>query len=193
MAVLSNSSMAVTLLMCATLFVYFVAFVVRGGKPRVIPTIALGGAAVLIFLFREEVTRLLLFSIPVLVYVALFVVFGRTLVGGREPLIAQISRRERGGVLPPELVKYTRNVTWVWTAYFAGAAILSVLLARYSTLATWSAFANVLSWMALALLFFGEYVYRLLRFPTLPHSSPLKVMRRLLCDGLPANAPGHNK
>lgn len=188
LAVVSKSTLAVTLLLCAALLLYLAAFLRRAHKRQAVAVVFVLGTVILLLLFREHTTRYFLFSIPVLIYLGLFFVFGRTLIGGREPLIAQISRRERGGILPPELVPYTRGVTLLWTGYFAGAAVLSLILARYTALATWSTFANIVSYLILALLFFGEYFYRRIRFPEFPHSAPTKVVYRLLCDGLPNSA-----
>lgn len=188
-AVLSNNNWAIALAL-SVLFVFYLAAVLKHSpKPRPAPIISILVLAALMLVFHDVAARYVLVSIPFLIYIFLFLVFGRTLLADREPLIAQISRRERGGILPAELVAYTRNLTLVWTIYFALAAVTSVVLVRYATLATWSTFANLGNYLALALLFFGEYFYRLARFPNLPHASPIRIIRCLVRDGLPSARP----
>lgn len=185
LAVLSDNNLAITLSLCIAFVFYLTLILKHSPKPRPLPIILILSASVLILAFRDMAARYVLISIPFLINIFLFVVFGRTLLAGREPLIAQISRHERGGIMPVELVTYTRRLTLVWTAYFAGAAIASLVLARYASLATWSTFANLANYVGLAVLFVGEYVYRLARFPHLPHASPLRVIGRLVRDGMP--------
>ena len=188
-AVLSNSDLAITLAL-SVLFVFYLAAILKHSpRPRPAPIISILVLAALMLAFHDVAARYVLVSVPFLIYVFLFLVFGRTLLANQEPLIAQISRRERGGILPGELTAYTRNLTLVWTIYFAVAAVTSVVLVRYATLATWSTFANLGNYLALALLFFGEYIYRLARFPNLPHASPVRVIRAIVRDGLPSSRP----
>jgi uncharacterized membrane protein len=97
--------------------------------------------------------------------------FGRTLLPGREPLIAQVSRRVNG-TLNPEVVDYTRHVTIAWCWYFGGQVAVSLLLYVFAPLAAWSFFINVLNLPLLALMFIGEHTYRTARFPN-HHRTPI--------------------
>src|SRR5687767_3680733 len=71
-------------------------------------------------------------------------VFGRTLRGGREPLITAFARRIHGDV-PPDMEPYTRGVTAAWCLFFAIQVLLSALLLAVAPLHVWSLFVNVLS------------------------------------------------
>ena len=101
--------------------------------------------------------------------------FGRTLFGGAEPLVSQISRHITGDVRP-QIVAYTRLVTIAWCIYFALQVVISLLLYLFATLAAWSFFINVLNLPLLMLMFVGEKAYRTARFPDHPQTSILKVI-----------------
>ena len=55
------------------------------------------------------------------------IVFGRTLAQGREPLCTRFARVIHGE-LPPEVARYSRQVTVAWTVFFAGLCMLSCTL-----------------------------------------------------------------
>jgi len=124
-----------------------------------------------------------LFLPPVLINLSLLALFGRTLLPGREPLISRLSRLERGE-LPPELIVYTRRLTWIWTVSFAALALESVLLAAYTTLEVWSLFTNILNYAFIATLFVAEHVYRIIRFGKDEYVSPLRLVRNIARRGI---------
>ena len=104
--------------------------------------------------------------------------FGRTLANGSEPLITAVARRVHGS-LTPEIEAYTRRVTLAWCAFFAVQIIVSVLLLAVAPLEIWSLFANVLNLPLVALMFCGEHLYRVMRYPDHPRV-PLAVALRAL-------------
>jgi len=116
-----------------------------------------------------------LFLPPVLISLSLLVLFGRTLLPGCEPLIGVVARLERGGELPPELVSYTRNLTWIWTGFIAAMVLEAVLLAAYASLEVWSLVTNILNYVFIASLFVGEYIYRTVRFRNYHHIPPHRL------------------
>lgn len=121
--------------------------------------------------------RLLLYMPPIVVNALLCWLFGRTLRRGREPIISYIARLDRG-VLPPELARYTRRLTCIWTVFFALVGAASAGLALLSPQELWAIFTDV-SYLFAGLLFFGEFVYRRLRYRRYPHSSALHVIRNI--------------
>jgi uncharacterized membrane protein len=118
-------------------------------------------------------------ALPVAVNLALCALFGRTLASGREPMIARFARLVRGAELPPDLARYTRTLTALWTAFFAVMASISVGLAIWGSTLAWSLFTNVVNYLLVALFFVGEYVYRRFRFKQYQHPSPIEVVRQL--------------
>ena len=101
--------------------------------------------------------------------------FGRTLLHGREPLIAQISRKLNGR-LDPEVANYTRHVTIAWVIFPVSQIIISLLLYLLAPLAAWSFFINVLNLPLLILMFVGEKTYRYLRFPNHPRTTIMQAI-----------------
>lgn len=99
----------------------------------------------------------------------LLVVFGRTLIAGREPLCTRFARAVHAPlVLSPKHERYTRHVTLAWTVFFAVMALLSSVLFFGAPLATWSFFANFLTLPLAALVFVVEYRLRAWALPEVP-------------------------
>lgn len=91
---------------------------------------------------------------------ALGTLFGRTLNRGRTPLVTQFALFAHNGVIPPSIERYTRQVTIAWTAFFLGNASASVLLFFFASHATWSVFANLLTFPLVLLMFAVEQYFR---------------------------------
>ena len=127
---------------------------------------------------------LLVFAPPAAINLAFAVFFGGTLSAGSEPRIARYARRERGAPLPDDLARYTRALTWIWTIWFVAAAAIGVALAAFASLETWSAFANIASYVVVAALFVGEYAYRRVRFRHYAHA-PLRTLLAIVREDRP--------
>lgn len=183
-AILNHQSYVAAILVTGA-FIFYLALAAI--KQTGVQAVLTGFAALLIAGLAFYFSHFLLFGVyifPVAIYLLLFWVFARTLKRGREPLITGISRLERGGLVPADLIGYTRGLTTFWSAFFILMAISSVLLGFFTPLHVWSFFSNVLSYILVAALFLLEYPFRILRFPHHQHSSPLKVMRRIALNGL---------
>ncbi len=125
-----------------------------------------------------------LFVPPVLLNLILAAVFGATLHTGSIPLVERFMRLERAGPVPPVLAGYARRLTFTWTVFFLGMALLALALALLAPLPVWSLFANVLSYLCVALLFVGQFVYGYARYRDHGASAPWTAMRRLLLHSL---------
>ncbi len=112
----------------------------------------------------------LLFAPPIVINAALAMVFGATLRPGHDPLISRFARMEQGA-LPADLDRYTRVLTWMWTALFAAMAITALALAFFGSLRAWSIFTNLVAYALVAVLFVGEYVYRRVRYRQYRHAT----------------------
>ena len=129
--------------------------------------------AAIAFLHGRHVDVSLAYGVPhAAAYLFLLALFGRSLAPGREALITRFARHIHGG-LPPELVSYTRRVTWAWCLFFAANVATSALLYLFAPVAAWSLFVNVLNFPLLILMFVAEYLWRILRYPHFTHSSIL--------------------
>lgn len=110
------------------------------------------------------------------IHFALCLSFGLSLWRSPLSLIGQIAQRVHGS-LTPAMVAYTRRVTVVWTGYFLGMALLSLwVYARWSW-DSWSLLANVVTPLAIALLFVGEYLLRYRLHPEFERSTLLSAVR----------------
>jgi len=117
---------------------------------------------------------------PALAFLAVAWLFGRTLLPGRTPLVETIARLERDGDFPAGLAGYTRRLTWAWAILLAALPAVSAALAFFATPAAQSLFVNFASYALLALLYFGEYAYRVWRYPQFPHKNPVTVAANLV-------------
>ena len=115
-------------------------------------------------------------------YGFLLFLFGHTLLPGREPLVTGLARRVHG-TLPPYMEAYTRRVTAAWCVFFVAQLGISAVLFLHASLDTWSAFVNLLNFPLLALMFAGEYVYRVLRYRDFPHVTIVQAVRAFMRHG----------
>lgn len=99
----------------------------------------------------------------------LCLMFGRTLVAGRQPLCTGFAIMVQG-TLSPAIERYTRQVTIAWTLFFGLMAAGSTALFFLAPLAAWSAFANFLTAPLIALMFVVEYGVRRRLHPHIEHA-----------------------
>src|SRR5881296_2543723 len=100
--------------------------------------------------------------VPVLINAVLLIAFGRTLLWG--PPMVETFARLRGRELPDEEVVYCRVVTGLWCLFFAFNGGVTLWLALGATLARWTLYTGVVSYMLIGTLFTAEMVYRYWRF-----------------------------
>ena len=90
---------------------------------------------------------------------ALGLLFGRTLLAGREPLVSTFARVVHGR-LPPEVARYTRRVTLAWTIFFALLFAASCVLYLAHLREAWSVLANFVTPVGVAAMFAVEIFVR---------------------------------
>lgn len=96
--------------------------------------------------------------------------FGRTLA--HPPTLIERMVRLTFSDLPPDLVAYTRRLTWIWTWFFLIAAGISIELTAIGSQSIWLWFHGLFVHLAMAGLLIGEYFYRRWRFPALDRAPP---------------------
>jgi len=134
-----------------------------------------GFAAMVGALLLADADMLLAFP-PVIINLALAAWFGKSLAAGEEPLISWFARLGQGE-LPPDLARFTRRATLVWTAFFVCMAVACAALALFASRITWSLFTNVIDFLLVALLFIGMHVYRRVRYRHHKYLSLAEVVR----------------
>lgn len=102
--------------------------------------------------------------------------FARTLRAGQQPMVSRFAAIIHGS-LSPALARYTRQVTWAWTLYFAVMTTLSLLLFWLAPVSIWSAFANLLNLPLLIVMFSAEYAARLMLLAPSDRAGPLEAIR----------------
>jgi len=112
----------------------------------------------------------------VAIHVLLAFVFGLTLQAGREPLVSALARRVHGG-LTRAMEIYSRKVTLAWTIYFAAMAALSLALYAFVPFDAWATFANLVTPLAMVLMFVGEYLLRYRLHPEFERATLGQAMR----------------
>lgn len=129
-------------------------FVAGIERPEWIVFAALCGLALGIMI-TNRAELLLLY--PVAVSFSLLFVFGRSLI--HPPSMVERIARLSEPDLPPQGVRYTRQVTWVWCGFFAlnGAIALATVFASREY---WALYNGLVSYILMGLLFVIEWLIR---------------------------------
>ena len=106
----------------------------------------------------------LVFAPPLCAFAFMAFLFGSTLRAGSEPLISRIARKEHPDVTP-DVARYTRRLTGLWTASFAALFVAALALATFLPVAAWSRWVSGLGVFVPVSLGLGEFAYRRHRFP----------------------------
>lgn len=121
-----------------------------------------------------------LFVPSVLINLALGATFARSLRPGALPFVEWFVRLEYDGQAPPpRLAAYARRCTATWAVYFAGFALLSLVLAVMAPLHVWSWVVNVGHYVFAISMLFLQYLYRSLRLPEYGWRMPWHTLRAM--------------
>ena len=119
------------------------------------------GLVLLVFsavaIWRDDLTTLRLY--PVLVNLVMLGLFSWTLLF--PPSLIERLARLKEPDLPPSGVRYTRRVTQVWCGFFVLNGSIAAYTALYSSLATWTLYNGLISYLLMGTLFGGEFLLRL--------------------------------
>lgn len=159
-------------------------FAAKRGQRVVAGIAALGLAALLFEAWRGGglAPASLYLAQHVAIHAALAAMFALTLRPGQEPLVSALARRVHGR-LTPAMESYSRKVTGAWSLYFVAMAGVSIGLFLFAPFAAWALFANLLTPLAMVLMFVGEFVLRYRLHP--------EFERATLADAVNAYARRH--
>ena len=123
----------------------------------------LGGLVLLCLsaLVANDETLLRLY--PAALSAAFLLVFGLSLV--RPPTVVERLARLRNPELPAAGVRYTRQVTQVWCAFFIVNGLIAVWTAVWSSREVWAVYNGFIAYLAMGALFAGEWLLRRRLFP----------------------------
>jgi uncharacterized membrane protein len=129
-------------------------------------------------IFFQALTAKLL---PILIQLMLMHFFGRTLVHG--PTLIERFVRMEFPQFPPGIVEYCRQLTWVWTGFFAFNALMCAALAIWASDSVWALYNGVFIYVLTGLVMVGEYIWRHFHFPQLDIPAPKTSVRNLINHG----------
>ncbi|MDD1619477.1 MAG: hypothetical protein LUQ52_08330 [Methylococcaceae bacterium] len=121
--------------------------------------------------------------LPVLIQLMLMYFFGRTLLKGKGPSLIESFVRLEFPEFQPGISEYCRQLTIMWTGFFAFNAIMCVALANWSTHFWWMLYNGVFIYLMIGILMIGEYIYRHFRFPGLGIPDPQATIKTMIVNG----------
>lgn len=95
---------------------------------------------------------------PVMVNASLLVLFGLSLF--HPPTMVEKLARLQEPDLPPEGVRYTRRVTWVWCGFFIVNGSISLWTTLYGTDEQWALYNGLIAYGLIGALMAGEWCVR---------------------------------
>lgn len=153
----------------------------------------------MVWLAVHGLAALALDAVPMLISALIAWLFGRTLRGGRLPLIAQVIDAVEGAqrLALPEVARYARQLTWFWTVLLgvqAGALLLLLACAMPGGLlqalgiappvalpARWAlGYVRFGGYGLLTIAFVGEYLFRRWHLRHLQHLGLRELLRRIV-------------
>lgn len=143
-------------------------------------SVLLALAALLTLILNQSWLR---YALSLLVYAALCLLFGRTLLPGRTPLISRLAKRFHGR-LSTQSVAYTRAVTIAWTLLFAAMLLETLVLATLALPPTWSLLVTLINIGLIITLFLAEFRLRRWFVTDVDHPPLLELIRFLKRTGL---------
>lgn len=121
--------------------------------------------------------------LPVLIQLMLMYFFGRTLFKDKGPSFIESFVRLEFPEFPPGVSEYCRQLTIMWTGFFAINAVMCVILALWSTDFWWTIYNGVFIYFMIGILVIGEYIYRHFRFPDLGIPDPQSTIKTMISNG----------
>jgi len=121
--------------------------------------------------------------LPVLIQLLLMYFFGRTLLKGKGPSFIESFVRLEFPEIPAGISEYCRQLTLIWTAFFAFNAVACVGLAIWGNDAWWALYNGVFIYLMIGVLTVVEYIYRHFRFPELTIPDPVSTIKTMFTNG----------
>lgn len=116
------------------------------------------GAGILGFVVIVSNSEFFLLFYPVCMNSLMLTLFFVSLL--RPPSIIERIARMQNPKLPRSAIRYTRNVTIIWCAFFALNGIVALYTALFSTLEIWTLYNGIIAYVLMGILFAGEYLIR---------------------------------
>ncbi len=115
--------------------------------------------ALISYFMQQTYRQYLLFLPPILMLLSLFILFSQSLLAGQTPLITRYASM-LGDNLDERHLRYNKNLTVIWSAFFLLMTTTSILLAIFASIEIWSFFTYVVSYLLLGSFFIIEFIFR---------------------------------
>lgn len=119
--------------------------------------------------------------LPSFVYLWLTALFGHTLWS--PPSLLERLVRLQFPEFQPGIAEYLRQLTWIWTLFFAINVPLCALLPMLAGQTAWAVYTGVIVYLLMGVLGVGEWFYRHRRFPNLEIPSAMETFKAMVRDG----------
>lgn len=116
---------------------------------------------------------------PIVIPLAMLMMFASSLRAGAIPLISRIAATMRGEPLPDVLRVYTRQVTLLWCVVSGAMVLSAVVTMLWASAAVWSLVTNVIHYIVLGAVFVLEFAYRRMKYRDLEPWNFVQFLRRL--------------
>ena len=126
--------------------------------------------------------------LPVLIQLMLMYFFGRTLFKDKGPSFIESFVRLQFPEFPSAIARFCRQLTFIWTVFFAINTMIITVLAIWGAEFWWSLYNGVLIYLLMGLLVMIEYIYRRIRFADLSilHKGipdPMTTIKTMMVNG----------
>jgi uncharacterized membrane protein len=129
-------------------------------------------------IFFQSVTAKLF---PIVIQLMLMYFFGKTLING-PPLIERFVRLEFPDFILG-IAEYCRQLTWLWTGFFAFNAVMCTVLAFWAPSSWWAIYNGILIFVMTGLIMVGEDIWRLFKFPEMEIPSVRSSAKNMMENG----------
>ncbi|WP_293390850.1 hypothetical protein [Nevskia sp.] len=119
-----------------------------------------------------------LYLSSLIIPILLMGVFGSSLRVGQTPMITRMAQQSPDP-MTPEIARYTRRWTEIWTASFGLMALSAAVLIALGKIELWSLMTNLVNYLLLAALFAIEYGYRRWRYPERQRTGFIRYLRNV--------------
>ncbi|OAH99624.1 hypothetical protein A1342_07820 [Methylomonas methanica] len=126
-------------------------------------------------------TTYFVWLVPSFAYLWLTFLFGHTLWS--PPSFIERLVRLQFPELVPGIAEYCRNLTWVWTLFFAINILICAALPLIAGQTAWAIYTGAVVYLLMGLLGTGEWFYRHWRFPDLEIPPALETFKCIAMNG----------
>lgn len=143
----------------------FAALTIWRGLKTELPILRIGSLllGVLLLLGAFFSGAYFIWLVPSFAYLWLTALFGHTL--WMPPSLCERLVRLLYPVFLPGIAEYLRQLTWIWTLFFAVNVVICALLPAIAGQTAWAIYTGGLVYVLMAMLAIGEWFYRHRRFP----------------------------